>query len=507
MTQPLYLRPRVEGPLQDLLRQDTLLHTLVGALGSPLDIVIPDQLVHNLRDFREIYTRRSLAGEVYFAHKANRSPAFPRRLAAEVDPSPARIDVASLAELRTALGSGFEPAGVLVTGPKSPQLLWLAARTGATVQLDGLAELHELAGIVRRHGLRRVPVLLRLCGFTATGTTVMSRPSRFGIAVDDIGTAIDALLAHADAVDLLGVGFHLDTMGLPEKAVALESCLHAVTTCLKRGLTPSVVDIGGGFGINYLAHAEDWQTWTSQLTQAVLGRRPPLTWAGHGYGLRNDAGTLRGSLTLYPAHRPVAGPAYLDELLAVPAQGFGGQPLGTVIQEHLLDLWAEPGRALLDQCGAVLARVLEVRPRPDGNHAVRLDLNADDVSLEEHGVLLDPLLIQAPGSRRPDDTPEGPQGVYLLGNLCLETDLITHRVVHLPGLPRTGDLLAFPNTAGYFMDFNAHHAIGQPIARTVAVRQEHGRWQWCLDDGYWPVSVTGENSPEQDTAAGEDTPA
>jgi diaminopimelate decarboxylase len=116
--------------------------------------------------------------------------------------------------------------------------------------------------------------------------------------------------------------------------------------------------------------------------------------------LRGEGGTLRGALGLYPAHRPVASAAYLDELLSRPALAFGGQQLATVLQEHLLQLWVEPGRALLDQCGAVLARVLEVRRHETGHHAVRLDLNAGDVSLEEHGVMMDPLLIPRSGGGR-----------------------------------------------------------------------------------------------------------
>lgn len=507
VTEELYLRPRVIGPLRDLLHRSHLLHDVVRALGSPLNLVLPEQLLGNLQSFRDVYRRRHLTGEVFFAHKANRSPAFPRRLAATSGADAANIDVASLAELQTALGCGFAPARIAVTGPKPPELLWLAARTGVTVHVDGIAELRELARVVGEHRLPRVPVLLRLSGFRSSGTTVASRPSRFGIGADTAEAAIEVVLQHADAVDLVGVGYHLDTIGAAEKAVALEGCLGVVNAAVARGLSPRVVDIGGGFGVSYLADAAQWQAWTTALTQAVLGRRPPLTWGGHAYGLRNDGGTLRGALGLYPAHRPLAGAAYLDELLAYPAPSFGGQPLATVLQEHLLQLWVEPGRALLDQCGAVLARVLEVRPHETGHHVVRLDLNAGDVSLEEHGVMMDPLLIPRPdnGRRTVAAAVENPAPVFLFGNLCLEADLITRRAVYLPRLPQVGDLLAFPNTAGYFMDFSADHALGQPIARTLAAWQVDGRWRWCLDDQYWPIVVDDPHAA--DSAADADSDA
>lgn len=56
------------------------------------------------------------------------------------------------------------------------------------------------------------------------------------------------------------------------------------------------MDIGGGFGLGYLADGEQWERCTTALTDAVLGTRPPLTWGGYGYGLRNEATTLRRTL-------------------------------------------------------------------------------------------------------------------------------------------------------------------------------------------------------------------
>jgi diaminopimelate decarboxylase len=313
----------------------------------------------------------------------------------------------------------------------------------------------------------------------------MSRRSRFGTPVSQVGAALDLLEKHADTLELIGMAYHLDTMGLPEKAAALEGCLKAMDECHQRGLRPRALDLGGGFGVNYLADGAQWESYTTALTEAVLGRRPPMTWHGHGYGLRNEGGKVRGTLSVYPSYRPVAGAAYLDRLLSTMSPSLR-RPLTTLLLDNMYDLYVEPGRALLDQCGAVLGTVLEVRD--DGDETlVRLDLNARDVSIEEHGVLMDPVLISRPGAAAGE-----PTGVYLLGNLCLESDLITRRKVFLPARPRPGDLLAFVNTAGYLMDFRADHALMQPVAHTVALTREHGAWRWCLDERYWPAAGRGE---------------
>jgi diaminopimelate decarboxylase len=494
---PLYLRPRLEPPLTALLADAPFLHSLVDSLGSPLNVLLPERIAENADRFRAVYGDHHLAGRVYYAHKANRSSALVRRLAA-ADPAGVGVDVASLGELRHVLGSGVTPDRIMATGPKDPEFLWLAARVGATVNVDSQTELEQLAGLVRKYELPRVDVLLRLSAFeSAVGTAgagagvrVLSRRSRFGSPVAEVGELLSAVERHGDAVELTGVAYHLDTTALGEKVRALERCVLVMDDCRARGLAPRVIDIGGGFGVGYVDDAGQWERYTTALTEAVLGTRPPLTWRGHGYGLRNEGGTVRGAAALYPAYRPTAGPGYLDELLSLPGPSLG-RPLATLLLEHLYDLHIEPGRALVDQCGLSLARVLDVRRTGEGagEYLVRLGMNAGDVSLEEHGVLVDPVLLPRTGPG--GESEAGPVGVHLVGNLCLEADLITRRTVFLPRLPRAGDLLAFANTAGYAMDFHAHHAQRQPVARSVAVTREGGSWHWCLDEEYWPITHPG----------------
>ncbi len=62
--------------------------------------------------------------------------------------------------------------------------------------------------------------------------------------------------------------------------------------------------------------------------------------------------------------------------------------------------------------------------------------------------------------------------------------MLTHRT---PYPPARGDLLVFVNTAGYFMDFAAGHALMQPTAAKVAAFRAGPGWKWCLDDEYWPT--------------------
>jgi diaminopimelate decarboxylase len=466
----LSLTPRIDDGTQSFLEWVDLARQLVESLGSPLNVVFPERAEANVQAFRDVYGRHRLGGRIYFAHKANRSSALLRALSV----TEAGVDVASLGELQHALGAGFTPDRIIATGPKDAKFRWLAARMGVTVNADSIQELAALNNKTR--------VMVRLSDFPADGVRVMSRRSRFGVPVEALPDALDVV--EKNGLELVGLSYHLDTIGLSEKAVALEQCLAALDRCRERGHQPRSLDIGGGFGVNYLADGAQWDGYTSELALSVLGKRPPLTWDGHGYGLRNEAGKVRGTLALYPAYRPLSGAGYLDRRLGTVPTAYGTE-LGSLLLDDMYDLDIEPGRALLDQCGLVLSSVAEVRTGGDGDVLVRLAMNARDVSLEEHGVLMDPVLLGGV----PDS---GPTGVYLLGNLCLEADLITRRKVFLPRLPRPGDLLAFVNTAGYFMDFSSTRALFQPNARTVAAWESGGRWRWCLDDEYWPVPAHAE---------------
>ncbi|MBC7300619.1 MAG: Y4yA family PLP-dependent enzyme [Nocardia sp.] len=449
---------------------------MVEALGSPLNVVVPQQIETNAAAYRAVYSEHRLSGTIFFAHKANRSSALIRELAA----GGCGVDVASLGELRHVLEAGFTGARIMATGPKDTEFLWLAARVGATVNADSREELVELAELVARFELAPVRVMIRLSAFDSPGVTIASRRSRFGVHARELSSVLDLLDRHRDVLDLRGMAYHLDTTGLDEKVRALEGCLLAMREAQTRGFTPSAIDIGGGFGVNYLSDRREWDRYTTELGKAVLGTRASMTWQNHGYGLRAEGATLRGTLGLYPAHRDLAGASYLDELLGRESPSLG-RPLGTLLLENLYDLHIEPGRGLTDQCGLTLARVAQVRTTDAGEVLVSVAANSRDISAEDHAVLMDPLLLP----HRPEA--QAPVGVYLTGNLCLEDDFITRRQVRLPRTPVAGDLLAFVNTAGYFMDFAADHALMQPIARKVAVYPAEQGWTWCLDEQYWPV--------------------
>ncbi|WP_063791460.1 alanine racemase [Streptomyces torulosus] len=435
----------------------SLLHELGHGLGGPYHVLFPRRFDANAAAFRAAFASAGVDGRVYYAKKANKASVFVERAAV----AGLGVDVASHGELREALAAGVRGTDLVITGPaKDDHLLRVSVLHGALIAVDALDELDRVLALARELG-RTAQVLLRLLP--------PGQPhSRFGL--DDTETATALGRCRSEHVDMAGFSFHLSGYDIQERAdLAARSvrlCAHARTL----GLRADRVSVGGGFAVDYVG-ADDWRRFHESTRPEHFHRHKTFS----GY---------------YPYHSPVAGADALAALLAsTPADETSS--LADLVRQAGVTLLVEPGRALLDQCGLTLARVLDVRRAgaDSGDLLVRLGMNAGDVSLEEHGVLVDPVLVPRPGAHA--DADEGPVGVYLAGNLCLEADLITRRKVHLPRPPSVGDLLAFANTAGYAMDFHAHRAQRQPLARTVAVTRERDSWRWRLDEEYWPITEAG----------------
>ncbi|MGH7867191.1 MAG: Y4yA family PLP-dependent enzyme, partial [Candidatus Dormibacteraceae bacterium] len=260
-----YLSPRIHR----LLAQWQLLHDLVAGLGSPLNIVLHEEIVEAQNAFAEVRSRHGLRGRVLFARKANRSQALLRAL---VD-SDAGIDVASLGELRDALAAGFTGPRIVAGGPKENAYLWLAVQSGATVFADSISELEALLALTRGAADRGDPVSVgvRLSGFSSIGVRVLSRPSRFGVNIRDLEAALDRITGSEGRLVLTLLGFHLDTTGTAERRTAIMALLGALEVAQQRGLDVRRLDIGGGWGTRYLKHEHQWHDYTAALHDAVLG--------------------------------------------------------------------------------------------------------------------------------------------------------------------------------------------------------------------------------------------
>lgn len=473
----LPLRPVTIPLIDNFLSQTVLVNCIVTALGSPVNILFPQALAPNLHSFQLVLAKHALArnSRIFFAHKANQS----HSLLAEMSDTTLDVDVASANELKHALSCGFTGSRLQATGPKDPAFLYLCIKHGVVISVDSLNELGDVLAIKRScRSSEKVRILLRLCGFKSTYKTVLAKQSRFGISVDDIAIAIAKINDCETDLELLGFAFHLDSTSLDERLIAIETCLNACDQSTAAGLTPEVINIGGGFRINYLINEEEWHAYKTAIAQAVLGTGPQVTWQNNSFGLiAESGGTIGGKFNSYPYFEPTPGASHLDEILQSPLPGRRNQTVAAQLRDNMISLWIEPGRAMLDQAGLTLAVVNTIKSSSAGDTLVLLNMQRSNIAYLDQEIFMDPILVTS------EETNTQHVPVYLAGCRCLERDLILQHKVWLPRSPKPGDILAFVNTAAYMMDMSAT----EPIPVRAAVVQKNNAFTWMLDEKYTPI--------------------
>ncbi|MFI2608950.1 Y4yA family PLP-dependent enzyme [Kitasatospora sp. NPDC018619] len=446
--------PALPDPLAERIHASGLLQELAHGLRGPFHYLLPERFDANLAGFRAALAEAGVEGRVHYAKKANKASVFVERCAA----AGAGVDVASLGELRDALGHGVRGDELVVTGPaKSEQLLRVAVRQGALIAVDALDELERLLGL---GGDRPARVLLR--------RHPPAQPrSRFGLDDAQIREALERCAAAGGAVRMEGFSFHLSGYAIQPRADLAGELVELCLTARDAGLPADRISIGGGFPVDYVA-ADAWD--------AFLADQGP----GHYHGGRSFTAD-----DFYPYHSPVAGADALRAILAA-RPGGTGPSLAERLRRAGVLLLLEPGRALLDRAGSSVFPVQGVKDR--GEYGI-LTVDGTSLSLSEQWFdsefLPDPVLLRSHADPTEEaagaDRTDGPYPACVGGASCLDSDLLTWRTISFPGRPRVGDLLVYPNTAGYQMDSNESPFHELPLPPKVVLDHRGDRPSWYLD--------------------------
>ncbi|MFC5748510.1 Y4yA family PLP-dependent enzyme [Actinomadura rugatobispora] len=441
--------PVLPDPATDAILGSGLLEELAYAFGGPFHFLLPDAFDANLRALRAALTRAGVDGSVYFAKKANKAAVWVERCAA----GGAGVDVSSAGELREALGHGVRGEDLMVTGPaKSRALLGLAVRQGALIAVDELGELDALITVAATGPGRPARLLLRCLP--------PGQPhSRFGMDDAELATALERCVQAGVTVRMEGFSFHLAGYAVQPRT---DLAGRLVARCLKAraaGLHARRISVGGGLAVSY-TDAASWRTFLAEQR-----------------GDHYHAGRTFTADDFYPYHSPAAGGGALRALLEARPSG-GDRPLREVLRDSGTELVLEPGRALLDKAGATVFAVQGVKDR-QGYQIVTVDGTSLSLSEQWFGseYLPDPFLLpRDPRSRG------GVHPASIGAATCLESDMLTWRKIPFTRRPRPGDLLVYPNTAGYQMDSNESSFHDLPLPPKVVIDGTgRPRPRWRLD--------------------------
>lgn len=455
-------------------RQSEIIRGLVGdsefcfgladAFSSPIHAIIPHEIATNLRDLYRATEVLETRPAIYLAHKPTKSPAL-IRMARRLGVG---LDVASRTELCSGLAAGFTGSSIECTGSKSRDFLELALIHQCLISIDSVAELQAILEVRKSLKLKTpTRILLRVTDLTIPGRIIRGRVSRFGIPAAEIGQAFTVLRS---TPDFCFEGFHLhnDRRDSNDRAAQIQALLQLTVDAFKLGFEPTKLNIGGGFRRPVFSDTSAWPNFVGSLEeQLVQGEHLPTVGA-YSYGLQlNTNGKIVGrgralALGAMPDFTSV-----LPEILTAPAPEGGS--IASFLDEASLQLLIEPGAALLDQCGVSFFEVNAVKRGGGGKHYVAVQGNMYNLATQYKEYLPDPILL----TRSPQKKASTP--FFLIGNLCREEDYLMKRAVAFPSVPAVGDLICFPNTAAYRMDFEDAAPHQHSRGTQVVVAQDGAR--------------------------------
>ncbi|AIT60938.1 FAD/NAD(P)-binding protein [Corynebacterium doosanense] len=407
---------------------------LIDTYSSPVNVLNSAPVTRNIDELVAAGERAGVDVRIHFARKANKALTF----VDAVNAAGHGVDVASYRELSQVIDTGVPGERIIVSAAiKTDEFLELALAHGATVSVDSVGELERLQALTRG---RQALIAPRIAPDPAK-----LPPTRFG---ERSAVWAEALNHAWEGITVRGLHAHLHGYAVADRRTALGEALWLVDKLRQAGHAPEFVDLGGGVPMSYLDNAGQWENFQETRRAMVAGDHPPFTWKAHPLD------------TVYPFHQaPVRGD-WLAELLA--------SDEGQGLKERGLRLHLEPGRSLLDGCGIIYAEVAFVKKRSDGLPLVGLAMNRTQLRTTSDDYLVDPLHL-------PAGPAEGEElEAYLVGAYCIEDELIMRRRIRFPNGVKVGDIVAFPNTAGYFMHIleSASHQI--PLALNVARNADGG---------------------------------
>lgn len=370
--------------------------------GTPLYVYSGATIAARYRAVDDAF--RSYPHAMHYALKANSTLAIVRLLRG----LGALADANSGGEIEVALRAGFIPPQIVFTGVgKTDAELTQAIDLGVkTINAESAGELDRIDRIASGRQARARVALRVNPNIDAKSHPHIStglKTNKFGIAIGDVRELCRSVRGRS-GLDVVGLHIHVGSQILDlEPLRRAAQALVALAAALRDdGVTIDHLDLGGGLGISYEGNP------------------------------------------------------------APSAEDYAGALL-PIVRESGLAIILEPGRAIVGPAGALVSRVVDVKPQPGGKQFVILDAGMTE--------LIRPMLYGAFHRIEPVDRQARPDAVCdVVGPLCESSDTLgTDR--RLPE-PRVGDLMAILD-AGAYASVMASNYNRRPMPAEVMV--EEGR--------------------------------
>jgi diaminopimelate decarboxylase len=348
--------------------------------GTPLYVYSAATIVSRYRAADDAFG--SYPHVMHYALKANSTLAIARLLRG----LGACADANSGGEIDVALRAGYIPPQIVFTGVgKTDVELTQAIDLGVkTINAESAGELERIDRIARERQTRARVALRVNPNIDARSHPHIStglQNNKFGIAIGDV-RELARTTRSRDGLEIVGLHIHVGSqiVDLEPLRRAAEALVTLASELRDDGVTIDHLDLGGGLGISY-------------------------------------------------------------EGKPVPTASDYAAVLLPVVRESGLAIILEPGRAIVGPAGALVSRVVDVKPQPGGKLFVILDAGMTE--------LIRPMLYNAFHRIEPVIAANGrPERIAdIVGPLCESSDTLG-RDRSLPE-PRVGDLMAVLDAGAY----------------------------------------------------------
>jgi diaminopimelate decarboxylase len=371
--------------------------------GTPLYVYSASTIIARYRAVDDAF--RSYPHAIHYALKANSTLAIARLLRS----LGAGADANSGGEIDVALRAGFIPPQIVLTGVgKTDAELAQAIDLGVkTINAESAGELERIDRIARERQTRARVALRVNPNIDARSHPHIStglQSNKFGIAIGDV-RELTRDIRSKNGLDIVGLHVHVGSqiVDLEPLRRAAEALVSLSAELRDDGVTIDHLDLGGGLGISY-------------------------------------EGNPVPSATDYAA------------------------ALLPVVRDSGLAIILEPGRAIVGPAGALVSRVIDVKPQAGGKLFIILDAGMTE--------LIRPMLYNAFHRIEPVTLVADRTEVIgdIVGPLCESSDTLG-RDRTLPE-PRVGDLMAILD-AGAYASVMASNYNRRPMPAEVMV--DNGR--------------------------------
>ena len=389
---------------EELVCDGVSISAIAAAEGTPVYVYSAALLRQRYRDLDAAFGDYPHA--IHYAFKANSTRALVRELKA----LGSAVDAVSMWEVEVALAAGFTPRQIVFdgVGKSDAELEAAVALDLKAINVESAGELTRVEAIAARNGIvARVAIRVNpdIDAKSHPKISTGLKINKFGIPADDVQALLPSLTTRA-WLQLVALHVHIGSQMTsmdPIRSTAAR-LLKLAQDAQHAGISLEYVDAGGGLGISY------------------------------------DGGPV-------PSFRDYA-TAFVDE-----------------IRSTRLPIVVEPGRSIIGPAGALVARVLDLKPRTASSDFAVIDAGMTELlrpALYNAFHLIEPVTARSGGLRQYE----------LVGPVCESGDVVGRDRMLTP--LDVGDLVVIRD-AGAYGAVMASNYNRRPLPAEVLV--DNGTWR------------------------------